>query len=132
MSKTSSALSPAFIKQFGRYVLVQADGSIAFTASGRKKYGSLFARYGKRLQDCLTLDAFCQHLHEVLALEHQRADEQLHACLRDGSVAESEKRQIRAALGLPEPTQQRSQQSLERPAAQVIDLAQWRRAKGRS
>ena len=132
MKKHASGPGALFQEQFGRYVIIGPQDSIVFTERGQKKYGPLFARYGKRLQDISSLDAFRRELREVTALEMEANERELAASLRDSRVSDSDKAFIRDMLGLPAALPQQSTAQPASKGAVVIDLAEWRARKQRS
>lgn len=129
MKKHAIGQSTLFMEEFGRHLIVSDDGRIQFTSRGKKELGALFARYGLKLTDITTLDAFQRQMREVNALEADRTERELAHSLSDPKTSESDKAFIRSMLGIPEP--------LTRPApvptlsfkAKVIDLAQYRASR---
>lgn len=129
--KHASGPGALFQEQFGRYVVIGPQDSIVFTERGQRKYGPLFARYGKRLQDISSLEAFSRELREITALEMEANERELAASLRDSQVSESDKAFIRDMLGLPEPVVPAAPLP-PRCSATVVDLAAWRASRQRT
>lgn len=121
MKKQAIGPGALFMEEFGRHLIMSDDGRINFTTRGKKELGTLFARYGQKLESITTLDQFQRKMREINALEADRTERELADSLRDPQVSEADKSFIRSMLGLPEPA--------PKPKAAVIDLAAYRASR---
>lgn len=92
-------LKQEFWDEFGLDLVMDGQGNVVFTQSGRDKYTPLFAKWGYCLANIRTVEDFKRILRRVNARELEENNQKLAACLADPSVPESEKDFIRKLLG---------------------------------
>ncbi len=88
-----------FWDEFGRDLVIDAQGHVKFTRPGREKYKALLGKWGYTLGSIRTVDEFKRTLRRVNALELEDNNKKLLDCLRDPQVPENEKDFIRKLLG---------------------------------
>jgi len=94
-------LSKNFWKAFEKLVLVGSDGKIVFTAEGRKKLGSQFAKHGFNLSSIKTVDQFRETMRRVAALDLAKSNHEFEEMLQNPSTSAPDRARIRRVLGLP-------------------------------
>lgn len=93
MRDTGQQPSAAFLAYHRDKVVVGGDQRITLLAAAHAEYGELFAKHGYSLANGMQLTEFCRIVEKVARLE-------LATGLTDLSRPNSEKRELRALLGL--------------------------------
>lgn len=92
-SSSSPALAPD-LEQYDRYYLRGPGGTIRFNSAGVARLAPWFADHGFTLTACRTEAQFKETLRQVLAVDIDRAQSELHGLLESEDCSDEE----RAAL----------------------------------
>lgn len=116
-------LKKEFWDEFGLDLVIDGQGNVVFTQSGRDKYTPLLSKWGYCLANVRTVDDFKRILRRCNACELEENNQKLAACLADPSVPEAEKEFIRKLLGPSLPGLKAGRVKRKPPAAPAARVA---------